>query len=96
MKMNEDKSDSSNHTQTSGNGYGLIGKLITSVLKCIQLKLTNDHPGEKTGSCDRLSITQRKGYPALELWPFRCEPKTENSFIIMQKFIKHDLISMKF
>jgi len=91
MKMNEDESDSSNHTQTSGNGYRLTGKLITSVLKCIQLKLTNDHSSVKNGNYDRLSITQRKGYPALELWPFRCEPKTEKSVIIMQKLIKHDL-----
>lgn len=80
MQMKEDESDSSNHTQTSGKGYRLIGKLITSVLKCIQLKLTNDHSGVKTGNYDRLSITQRKGYPALELWPFRCEPKNREKF----------------
>lgn len=73
------------------NGYRLIGKLITSVLKCNQLKLINDHSGVKTGNYNRLSITQRKGYPALELWLFRCEPKTEKNRIIIQKFIKHDL-----
>lgn len=67
------------------NGYGLIGKLITRVLKCIQLKLTNDHPGVKTVNYGGLSITQSKGYPASELWLFRCEPETENNCIIIQK-----------
>lgn len=73
------------------NCYGLIGKLITRVLKCIQLKLTNDQPGVKSVNNGGLSITQRKGYPALELWLFRCEPKTEKNCIIIQKLIKHDL-----
>lgn len=66
------------------NDYGLIGKLITSVLKCIQLKLTNDHSGVKTGNYNRLSITQRKGYPALELWLFRCEPKREKNALLFK------------
>lgn len=73
------------------NGYRLIGKLITRVLKCIQLKLTNDQPGVKSVNYGGLSITQRKGYLALKLWLFRCKPETEKKCIIIQKLIKYDL-----
>ncbi len=42
------------------NGCGLIGKLITRVLKCIQLKLTNDHPGVKTVNYGSLASLRGK------------------------------------